>query len=155
MIGVNIGTQIKTIDVQSRTNPSKKVTARKNRMTPVVPPPKPLAIADTISPPPLTAKMPVNIVPPATISRIIAVMRTVSDRESTNEGMVIPPLMTARITAPATPTAAASVGDAIPPNSDPSTANINSKGGTKALSVMLILMLRGLSSLTAVAAGPS
>ncbi|MCY1311165.1 hypothetical protein D9M70_614420 [compost metagenome] len=80
--GRNSGTQISTLAVQSRTKPSRKTMHRNRTSVPLTPRPRSAVRPWIRREPPLAAKMPVNMMPPATISRIIAEMRTVIARDS-------------------------------------------------------------------------
>ena len=82
--GVNSGTQISTFAVQSSTKPSRKTISRKKTTMPPVPSPVASIVSRIRLAPRLAAKTPMNIVPAATISRIIAEIRTVIASASRN-----------------------------------------------------------------------
>ena len=63
------------------------------------------------------------------------------------------PLLSARPIAPKAPTPAASVGVAIPINMDPKTATIKTKGGSKAVKIILALFPTILTSCAGAVAG--
>ena len=139
-VGVITGTIINILSIKSMKNPATNTTIKieiKNisgvRLDAVI-------ISTKILSPSKPLKTKENEVAPSNIMKTIEVSLVVSEDISLIFLRLILPWITLNSNAPAAPIPAASVGDAIPINIEPSTAKIKIKGSRKALMIFVILV---------------
>ena len=131
-IGVTTGTMINIISIKSIKNPAiKTTTITKNKNIIGLNADCSIKSTKYLSPP-SPRNTNAKVVAPKSIMNTILVSLVVSLHTSDSLLMLNCPCVIVSNIAPKAPTAAASVGYAIPANIDPSTAMINSIGKTKA-----------------------
>ena len=124
---------MKHISIKSRKNPRMKIIIILIKIKPVAPTPiDEKNVATSLSPPRALktspkAVAPMRIIKTILVSFVASIAPSLSDVNDNRLRII------ARTRAPDAPTAAASVGDAIPIKIDPSTANIRAIGGNIAL----------------------
>ena len=133
--GPTIGTTTKVISIKSRIKPSKKITSMTMKVAPTSPPGICSNSLCINASPPYPRNTSENTDAPIRIKNTIAVVRVVERATSRAAFIVIDLASKARRIAPIAPTAAASVGVAIPVRMEPRTANIRTKGDTRLVTI--------------------
>ena len=137
--GPTIGTTTRVIWIKSKINPNKNISIITTRTAPNAPPGNSVNIPVIRSSPPNPLKTRENTEEPKSIINTMAVISVVVSTASDKFFLVRLLLLSANIIAPKAPTPAASVGVAIPRRIEPSTDEINTKGGNKEVSIILHL----------------
>ena len=131
--GATSGNIISVNSIQSRKKPRRKVNSRIVMMIPTGPNGNPSNVLSMSSSPPRPLRTSEKAVAPIRMAKMKAVVRVVSLTTSVKTDFERVPLASARISAPAAPTPAASVGVAKPRKILPRTAKMRNAGGTTAL----------------------
>ena len=128
--GATIGTTTKMISKASITKPSRNIASITASTAPLVPPGRLVSARLTMSSPPSARNTRLNSVAPIRMRKIMLVICVVFS----TTGIMTPRrlvFIAASNIAPTAPTDAASVGVAMPPRIEPSTARISSSGATR------------------------
>ena len=124
-----IGTTTKMISKASITKPSRNIASMTTRMAPAAPPGGSPAPRCTMSSPPRPRNTRLNMVAPIRMTKIMQVTCVVRCTTGASAAPSVPLMAASRIE-PTAPTEAASVGVAMPPRIEPSTARMRSSGAT-------------------------
>ena len=131
--GAIIGTTIKQISIKSKKKPSRKISSMLSKRNVHLPPGNWSKSSNISSSPPMPTKTRPKAVAPIKIKKTMLVKRVVCCIAWFRLPNVNLPCMSASSIAPKAPTAADSVGDAIPKKMEPKTVRINASGGNKLL----------------------
>ena len=133
--GAIIGTTMKTISMNSRMKPSRKISTITNTSAVTDPPGSENKNSSTTSSPPSPRKVSENMDAPIRIPKTMQEMRVVLRTTSPRIFQLTILRVAASSMAPTAPNDAASVGVARPPRMDPRTARIRNKGGIRTFTI--------------------
>ena len=137
MMGASTGTIMKVISIKSRKQPARKIIPITTLRMPHLPKGRPRIRSRTWASPFKPRNTSPRVVAPTRIMKTMQVRLVVPFMTSIRVFRLSFPCMAVRSVAPTAPTAAASVGEAIPAKIDPNTAIIRNKGGIRAFITLL------------------
>ena len=148
-MGARMGTTMKQIWRKSRKKPSRKMRSMLAMRKPSVPPGRLVITSSTRWSPPMPRNTRPKAVAPIRIRNTMLVSRVVRRMASFNLSRESCPCRAASSSAPSAPTAADSVGEAIPKNMEPRTPTTSASGGNRVRNTLRARF----SSVSAVIAG--